>query len=227
MGGLNSGRFGRRSSSLLESDCIPVRISELRRAGIISSRADARIGATSHLPVEVELNGDDHQELRARLSIGTDTGQSSWIVPREGPHVPPAEWLSDTSLFVRLTTTRPTYGGARYWFVCPRRECARKCEVLYRPRGCNARAFACRQCHSIRYVSQRLSSGYRAERRAEKLLRRAIVGPDGWVQRPRGMHRRTYAALLSELEYHVERAWASQPLGHMLRGLDRSFRQTN
>lgn len=216
MGGLNSGRSGRRSYALLDSDCVRVRFSDLRRAGLIPSQFDARLGSAVPLPAEVELNGDDHQELRARLSIGTDTGGSSWIVPREGPHVPPVEWLSDASLFVRLTTTRPTYGGTRYWFLCPRRDCGRRCDALYRPKGCNARAFACRSCYRLKYLSQRLGAGYRAERRAERLLRRLTTGPDNDLQRPARMHLRTFARLRDEVERLTNLAWSGQPIGRYL-----------
>ena len=216
MGGLNSGRSGRRSYALLDSDCVRVRFSDLRRAGLIPSRAYARLGVTPHVPIEVELNGDDSHRLRARMSIGTDTGPSSWIVPREGPHVPPAEWLSEASLFVGLTTTRPTYGGARYWFVCPRQDCGCRCEALYRPRGCNARAFACRSCYRVKYISQRLGAGYRAERRAERLMKSLIVGADGRLQRPSGMHRRTFARACRQVEELTRSAWARQPIGRYL-----------
>ncbi len=213
MGGLNSGRFGRRSDSLLDSDCIRVRLSELRRAGLLSPAIDACVRASPRLPIEVELNGDDASEFRVRLSIGTNTGPMSWVIQREGPHVPAAKWLSETSLFVRLATTRPTYGGLRYWFVCPRSGCRRRCEVLYRPKGCNARAFACRECYHVKYVSQRLGAGYRAERHAERFMRRLAVGPSGAFQRPPGMHVRTYARLLAEVERFVDAAWELQPLG--------------
>lgn len=216
MGGLNSGRFGRRSASLLDSECIRVRLSDLRRAGLISSRSGVRLRATPSLPVEVELNGDDRHDLRARLSIGTDTGPSSWIVRREGPHVPPADWLSDTSLFVRLTTTRPTYGGTRYWFVCPRRDCGRRCEALYHPKGCNARAFACRRCHGVRYFSQRIGAPRRAERRADRCVRRLVSNTQGDFQRPRGMHRATYTRLIGERTRFVNLAWATSSLATTL-----------
>lgn len=218
MGGWNSGRFGRRSDSVLDSDCVRVRLSELRRAGINLPSTSERTSRAPVLPIEVELNGDDASELRARLSVGTDTGSMPWIIRREGPHVSPAKWISETSVFVRLTTTQPNYGGVRYWFVCPRTECGQRCEVLYRRRGCNARAFACRACHRVQYVSQRLGAGYRAERRAEVLMSRVVVGPHGDLRRPSRMHVRTFAGLLRDIERLVDSAWELQPIGRSLLG---------
>jgi len=56
---------------------------------------------------------------------------------------------------VRLTTTRPRFGGLRWWFLCPLlsdgRPCGRRVGKLYLPpRG---RYFGCRQCHNLTYKS--------------------------------------------------------------------------
>jgi hypothetical protein len=56
---------------------------------------------------------------------------------------------------VRLTTTRPRFGGLRWWFVCPLvvngRACGRRVGKLYlRPGG---RYFGCRHCHALTYTS--------------------------------------------------------------------------
>lgn len=48
-----------------------------------------------------------------------------------------------------LETTRPYFGGLRWWIVCPR--CGRRCDKLYLPPG--ARRFACRVCHDLAYRS--------------------------------------------------------------------------
>ncbi len=56
---------------------------------------------------------------------------------------------------VRLTTTRPRFGGLRWWFLCPLvvndRPCGRRVGKLYLPpRG---RYFGCRHCHRLTYTS--------------------------------------------------------------------------
>jgi hypothetical protein len=55
---------------------------------------------------------------------------------------------------VRLVTTRPHYGGARWWFLCPLRRgtmpCGRRVRKLYRA----SRYFGCRGCHDLTYRSR-------------------------------------------------------------------------
>src|SRR5262249_20446743 len=56
---------------------------------------------------------------------------------------------------VWLTTTRPRYGGLRWWFACPLaaggRPCRRRVAKLYLPP--QARYFGCRHCHELTYTS--------------------------------------------------------------------------
>jgi hypothetical protein len=56
---------------------------------------------------------------------------------------------------VALTTTRPRFGGLRWWFVCPLgvggRPCGRRVGKLYLPPG--GRYFGCRHCHALTYES--------------------------------------------------------------------------
>jgi hypothetical protein len=63
---------------------------------------------------------------------------------------------------VRLTTTRPRFGGLRWWFTCPvvvnHQACGRRVGKLYLPPG--ARNFGCRQCHELTYTSCQESRKY-------------------------------------------------------------------
>ena len=57
---------------------------------------------------------------------------------------------------IKMTATRPNFGGLRWWFLCPRlksgwRNCGRRVGKLYLP-PC-ADHFACRLCHDLTYVS--------------------------------------------------------------------------
>jgi hypothetical protein len=56
---------------------------------------------------------------------------------------------------VRLTTTRPHFGGRRWWFVCPLvidgRPCNRRAGKLYLPP--DGRYFGCRRCYDLTYTS--------------------------------------------------------------------------
>lgn len=68
-------------------------------------------------------------------------------------------WLGGTSVSdrVALTTTRPRFGGPRWWFRCP--GCGRRCGTLYRPP--RAMHFRCRRCHDLAYRSQRVGARWR------------------------------------------------------------------
>jgi len=60
------------------------------------------------------------------------------------------------ALTVALTTTRPNYGGLRWWFLCPIRDrsgrvCGRRAGKLYMPAG--EAHFGCRVCHELTYQS--------------------------------------------------------------------------
>ncbi len=177
-----SGRYGRRSTSRFDSDCLRVAFSDLTKAGLLTS---LHCGSVEHTAVEVELNGRDSEGLRVRLCLGSRTGNSPLSAPTEGIHVPHSRWISADSLFVPLCRTTPNFGGFRMWFCCPRTSCGRRCAVLYRPRRCSARAFACRHCYRVKYKSQRIARGYRLENRAERILGKLTITGELAV-RPKG-----------------------------------------
>lgn len=56
---------------------------------------------------------------------------------------------------VLLATTRPQFGGLRWWFICPLvvrgRPCGRRVRKLYLPPG--GSCFGCRHCHDLTYTS--------------------------------------------------------------------------
>ena len=64
---------------------------------------------------------------------------------------------------VRLVTTIPTYGGLRWWFICPlvRRDGGppRRVAKLYLPPG--SRYFGSREGHELTYTSCRESGKFR------------------------------------------------------------------
>lgn len=99
---------------------------------------------------------------------------------------------------IRLTWTRPTYGGRRWWMICS--HSGRRVGKLHLPRG--AYRFASRQSWQLAYSSQR--SEHR-QRPFDKLFRlqHKLGCQEGWespLRRPKGMWRRTY-------QRHLERYW--------------------
>jgi hypothetical protein len=62
-----------------------------------------------------------------------------------------------------LTTTRPRFGGLRWWFLCPLGGrgpvCGRRVGKLYLPAG--GLYFGCRRCHDLTYTSCQESGKFR------------------------------------------------------------------
>lgn len=99
---------------------------------------------------------------------------------------------------VELTSTSPTYGGRRWWFVCPitgRRACK-----LHLP--AEADLFASRDAWNLRHRSQRISRRYRPFEKMFRLQRK-LGGQEGWgfgVARPKGMRLKTFEGHLARLK---------------------------
>ena len=107
---------------------------------------------------------------------------------------------------VRLTWTAPTYGGRRWWFLCPRT--ARRTTKLFLPNG--GSHFWSRQAYGLGYRCQREDRFSRLQRRAAALNRQ--LGGEGlstWADppaKPKWMRWRTYERKFAAWERIVERA---------------------
>lgn len=98
---------------------------------------------------------------------------------------------------VSIVSTKPNFGGSRYWFVCP--VCGRRCATLYRLK--HRDGVACRVCLKLSYPSQHEGALDRSLRRCSKLRQRLRWPPgiaNGEGGRPPGMHRSTFIALTAE-----------------------------
>jgi hypothetical protein len=76
---------------------------------------------------------------------------------------------------VRLTTSRPHFGGLRWWFRCPMRKdgisCGKRVGKLYlHPRG---RCFGCRLCYDLTFTSCQESHRFDG-------IFRQIASNNGW-----------------------------------------------
>jgi hypothetical protein len=107
---------------------------------------------------------------------------------------------------IRLVCTVPTYGGRRWWFVCPRT--ARRTRKLFLPNG--GWHFWSRQAYGLGHACQREDRFSRLQRRAAKLNRQ--LGGEGlstWAdppKKPKGMHWQTYFRKYVRWARVVERA---------------------
>lgn len=127
---------------------------------------------------------------------------------------------------VMLATTRPPFGGVRWWFECPRT--LRSVTKLYLPLG--GRRFLSRQAYRLGYACQREDRLGRVERQSRKLYRR--LGGDGnWLDgppaKPKWMRWRTYDRALERydaLSEKRDRVWLAGAQALLAR-LDRHRRR--
>ncbi len=100
---------------------------------------------------------------------------------------------------VSLTTTRPNFGGVRWWFVCP--VTGGRAAKLHLPSGSDI--FASRQAFDLAYRSQNKTSSDRLLSKAQETRRRfggsgSLLDP--FPDKPKGMHWTTYWRLREQSE---------------------------
>jgi hypothetical protein len=107
---------------------------------------------------------------------------------------------------IQLTRTQPTFGGHRWWFLCPKT--GQRTTKLFLPRG--GRHFWSRRAYGLGYRSQREDRFSRLQRRAAALNRE--LGGEGWSTwdfpptKPKGMRWRTYVRKLRQCQHVVDQA---------------------
>jgi hypothetical protein len=155
MGGTGSGRWTYHDKRRTVEECWAMSISEVDRVLDFS-----KPGSISHLfRPTIPKTGKRMSPVRTKSKVGDDgkplLGLSYTVKDRQGLEHRVEEVL-------RLQTTRPTFGGVRWWFSCPRmldgEECGRRVGKLYRPPG--SRTFACRHCLELTYESCQRSHRY-------------------------------------------------------------------
>jgi hypothetical protein len=150
MGGRGSGNhyhWWREGKKTVVEDCQALDANRWTRDGVL--RAGAQVAGSCHWTYR------DGRECSIGYIMRAPPGAQpvlrlsySWTHPGTGEKEP-IEYV------VRLTTTRPRFGGLRWWFVCPLlvngQGCYRRVGRLYLPPGC--RYFGCRHCHALTYTS--------------------------------------------------------------------------
>lgn len=202
MGGFNSGSV-RRSFRDRDSDCQRISVKQLN----------------PWLRPRTAAGGPP-----SFLTLVSQPGEVTRLSFAEIPNYPYG--FGDPAMKIDLTTTRPNYGGWKFWFVCPRATCRRRCSVLYRERATNVRAFACRRCIRMRYESQVLGKAdIVASRIARPLLR--LLKPDGTWGRPRYMHKKTYARLSQQIAPLWRQLELAEALHRNLEDIERHVHLSN
>ena len=194
MGGLGSGQWYRWNVRSTVEDCRVLSASRWMREGILRTGVhrkgswawfDADTGErTSSIGYEVRMPLGETPSLRLHYTIVS-----------EGEAV---------DYRVGLQSTRPNFGGLRWWFACPLvpagRPCRRRCEKLYLPPG--GKYYGCRECYDLAYSSRREDRASRMLRKANKIRFEKLGGGDDPIDfappKPKGMHWATYERLCRE-----------------------------
>lgn len=174
MGGVGSGRhwqLGSETTDVYRS----IDVRWLKREGLLSLGGSRSI-SWSH-----------GGEVTGSINIRSETGR---VILNYHHRDRGGDWQNE-SYPVQIDTTPCQMGGARHWFRCPARGCARRVAILY-----GGAIFACRYCHHLAYPSQRETPRDRAVRRADRISDRmgwpGGVLDSGERRKPKGMHWRTY-----------------------------------
>jgi hypothetical protein len=153
MGGYGSGRSGERPT-----------IESALRLDIDSMMGWGAIKPGSHLAGGMRL-GDDTD---VKFESHTHDPWDSWLRLR---YTVADYWSGEETKIddrIYLATTRPHFGGLRWWFVCPHLN--RRVRKLYLPPG--GHHFWSRCAYRLAYASQRETVYDGATRRARKLCLR-------------------------------------------------------
>ena len=172
MGSIGSGGWN-RSGRPTTDDMPRLDVNYLNKAGILKPGRDSAVswGTSGH-----------HAEY---LHIRADEGS---IVLDYPLHTMDGQW-HDRCERIKLSWEACRFGGRRP-------SCGRRALYLY-----GLRQYLCRTCQGLSYTSQRESESDRAQRKANR-IRRCLGGKPGWLKipaRPKGMHRKTYNRLISEV----------------------------
>jgi len=186
MGGFGSGQ--RRSSwKVSTSDCYRLDVRWLHRKGLLFPGG--------YFPLTWTRNG----EPTGSIGLWSETDR---VILRYRHHRFDEPW-KEQEYPVMLEWTPCNYGGTRVWFRCPIWSCGRRVAVLY-----GNGMFACRQCHQLAYESQREQPYSRALSHAQAIVERLSgAWADGFPDKPKGMHWRTYSGLFREYEDAQHRSW--------------------
>jgi hypothetical protein len=185
MGGYGSGR-----------NCGPPTVESALRLDIDVMMRWGGIEPGAHLGGEMKFDFYDDQ-LAVKFESRVGDPWDSWLRLRYSM----ADYWTGEGLEIDdkiyLATTRPHFGGLRWWFICPRSN--RRVRKLYLPLG--GRHFRSRRDYRLAYASQRETVYDRAMRRARKLTLRLGGDPadDAYPDKPKRMRWTTYNRMTAKL----------------------------
>jgi hypothetical protein len=151
MGGPGSGchyHWWRGSKKDTVEDCRHIDANRWMREGIL------KVGIHQH----GGWNWCDATTGELKSSIGYEVCTLDSAAPWLRLHYNFTESGMKVDYRVGLATTRPRFGGLRWWFRCPLSGCDRRVGKLHLPPG--GRYFGCRHCYDLTYTSSQESRKY-------------------------------------------------------------------
>jgi hypothetical protein len=192
MGGFGSGRYGGTvTAEGTASYTIGASVLTGARLEMGQRGSGTSYFGEEKFPVEIRVDATDASNPFLELTHRTRDD-------REGDRI-----VRDR---IRLIWTVPTYGGRRWWFVCPKT--GQRTTKLFLPNG--GWHFWSRQAYGLGYASQREDRFDRLQRRAA-MLNRQLDG-EGWETwdvppgKPKWMRWKTYERKYERWERAVEKA---------------------
>jgi len=145
MGGLGSTRWGWHKRAITVEECRSLDCTDFRRKGFLGSGI-LQFGNVSWF--------DNFDRMVANLGFTIATKDMSGFMELNYI-LNSMNGGADESFRYRigLQTTRPNFGGLRWWFTCP--SCNRRVRKIYRPPM--ADRYLCRDCHQLSYKSSQES----------------------------------------------------------------------
>lgn len=140
MGGCGSTRWAAHFTARTTSDCMSLDMKEIARAGRLYAGYESHMEWSNGSTIGYGIRRNEHG-LELVLNYWQACG--------------PEGKKTDVEEFIPLESTRPYFGGIRWWARCPfvnnGRPCRRRVRKLYLAPGCPY--FGCRACHRLVYAS--------------------------------------------------------------------------
>lgn len=197
MGGCGSGNFYRFNTKKLTDDLLEICVFRMVKwnnikEGIIKSGSlhwSRRGNEIASIGYAVDTINAPFQMMLTYTNTNRQTGEKS-----------------DMNYPVNLVTTKPNYGGLRWWFICPASGCGKRVAKLY-----GGKVFACRKCHDLAYPSQNETYAFRNLTNAQNIHRKLEGNLDWWgdlpPHKPKGMHQTTYSKHLAKLNLYKRKSY--------------------
>ena len=145
----NSGRWAYHEKRRTVEECWTMSISDVVRTLYPQTFGPA---SGTLCPIKPASRKKRASPVRCVLEVGDGTTPLLRLSYEIGDRGLIEHWGQEV---VRLQTTKPNFGGVRWWFSCPRlldgEECGRRVGKLYRPPS--SRYFSCRRCLDLTYES--------------------------------------------------------------------------